>query len=339
MLVAATAAFLAAIPAAAWAADAQGLYLGGGGGLVFQRDSSVNIPGAGTQGLDWKTGFAGIASIGYAFPGGLRTELEAGYRQALSKVRVPSGRTIDNRLRSGSLMANAYYDFDTDSAITPYIGGGIGVALNNMGKTDAQFAYQGIAGASFALDERVDLFVDYRYFGTPKVAYRGATETTNQSHTVLAGLRYSFGNEVAQAAPEPPQRPRGPNPVYVPPPAEPPAAPEATAMAKSYLVFFDFDQSSLTPEGQRIVRTAAMNARDAAVTRVDVTGHTDRAGSNSYNAQLSKRRAQMVKRELVANGVRERDIVIYAKGETQPLVPTPDGVRDQQNRRVEIVLN
>jgi outer membrane protein OmpA-like peptidoglycan-associated protein len=72
---------------------------------------------------------------------------------------------------------------------------------------------------------------------------------------------------------------------------------------------------------------------------IDITGHADRSGSARYNDRLSRRRANAVKRGLISNGVPEKDIIIYAHGEREPLVPTRDGVREPQNRRVEIALN
>ena len=63
-----------------------------------------------------------------------------------------------------------------------------------------------------------------------------------------------------------------------------------------------------------------------------------RSGSDKYNLGLSKRRAEAVQQELERQGVGGGDIGIDWKGERDPLVPTPDGVREPQNRRVEIVF-
>ena len=69
-----------------------------------------------------------------------------------------------------------------------------------------------------------------------------------------------------------------------------------------------------------------------------LTGHADRSGADAYNMALSLRRGAATKDELVRNGVPANAIVIIGKGESAPLVPTADGVREPQNRRVEIVL-
>ena len=117
-----------------------------------------------------------------------------------------------------------------------------------------------------------------------------------------------------------------------------PAPPPAQA-PKSYLVFFDFDKSDLTPDAQKIVRSAADNATQSNVTKIEVTGHTDTSGSAAYNMRLSKRRAVSVEEELVRDGVQRQEIAIFAKGKTEPLVPTGDGVKEPQNRRVQIVFD
>ena len=85
--------------------------------------------------------------------------------------------------------------------------------------------------------------------------------------------------------------------------------------------------------------SAAADALQGNSARIDVTGHTDRSGSDKYNQALSVRRAEAVRRELVADGVADGLIVTRGVGEADPLIPTADGVREPQNRRVEIVLN
>lgn len=108
--------------------------------------------------------------------------------------------------------------------------------------------------------------------------------------------------------------------------------------APSFNVFFDFDRSDLTPAAQDTIRKAAMAYRTKGGAQIKASGHTDRAGAEAYNLALSLRRANSVKAMLVREGVAETDISVVALGESQPLVPTADGVREAQNRRVEIVL-
>ena len=73
------------------------------------------------------------------------------------------------------------------------------------------------------------------------------------------------------------------------------------------------------------------------VTKLEVTGHTDTVGSDAYNMRLSRRRAESVAAELEKQGVPSSEIAIFAKGKRDLLVPTADGVKEPQNRRVQIV--
>jgi iron complex outermembrane receptor protein len=119
---------------------------------------------------------------------------------------------------------------------------------------------------------------------------------------------------------------------YVPPPVVAPAP-----VAHSYMVFFDFNKSDLTPQAVTIVDQAAHNAGPAKVTKLEVTGHTDTVGSDAYNMRLSRRRAESVAAQLEKDGIPSSEIEIIAKGKRDLLVPTADGVREPQNRRVQIV--
>ena len=126
-------------------------------------------------------------------------------------------------------------------------------------------------------------------------------------------------------------------------PAPPLAAPVAVAApapvaARSYLVFFDWDKATLTDRARQIIREAAANSTQVQYTRIEVNGHTDTSGTPRYNQDLSVRRANAVAAELVRNGVPRSAIAIRGFGQTQLLVPTSPGVREPQNRRVEIII-
>ncbi len=104
-------------------------------------------------------------------------------------------------------------------------------------------------------------------------------------------------------------------------------------------MFFDFNKSDLTAQATEIVDTAAKNAGPAKVTQLTVTGHTDTVGSDAYNMRLSRRRAESVAAQLEKDGIASSEIEIVAKGKRDLLVPTKDGVREPQNRRVQIVYS
>jgi iron complex outermembrane receptor protein len=133
--------------------------------------------------------------------------------------------------------------------------------------------------------------------------------------------------------------PSAPEPEATPAPYVPPPVAAVTQAPKSYLVFFDFNKSDLTPQAVLIVDQAASNAGPAKVTRLTVTGHTDTVGSDAYNMRLSRRRAESVASQLEKDGIPSSEIEIVAKGKRDLLVPTADGVREPQNRRVQIVYD
>jgi outer membrane protein OmpA-like peptidoglycan-associated protein len=103
-------------------------------------------------------------------------------------------------------------------------------------------------------------------------------------------------------------------------------------------VFFDWDRADLSERARQIVAEAAAASTKVPTTRIDVNGYTDLSGSPAYNQRLSVRRAESVEAELVRDGVPKDEIVIRGYGESDPLVPTAPGVREPQNRRVEIIL-
>lgn len=115
--------------------------------------------------------------------------------------------------------------------------------------------------------------------------------------------------------------------------------PAMVIRAPSFMVFFDWDKSDLSPAALDTIQRAAAAYRTKGGAQIKASGHTDRSGSEAYNMGLSLRRANAVKDALVRAGVRGTDISVVGLGESQPLVRTADGVREAQNRRVEIVIN
>ena len=122
-----------------------------------------------------------------------------------------------------------------------------------------------------------------------------------------------------------------PQPAAAPPP--PPPAP-----SPSYMVFFDWDSIRLNPQSMTTIGQAATAFKSGQNARITATGHTDTSGSPEYNMGLSLRRANAVAAALVQNGVPAGAITANGVGESGLLVHTGDGVREPQNRRVEIVV-
>ena len=114
-----------------------------------------------------------------------------------------------------------------------------------------------------------------------------------------------------------------------PPPAPPPPV---------YLVFFDWNSAVVGPGGREIIGQAAGAYRAGSPVTLQVTGFTDTSGSPDYNQKLSVRRANAVAAVLVQDGVPQTSLVVTGRGENDLRVPTPLGVREPQNRRVEILF-
>ncbi len=108
------------------------------------------------------------------------------------------------------------------------------------------------------------------------------------------------------------------------------------AMAETHQVYFEFDSAELTPQGRAAIAAAARDLQRSRVSQIEVAGHTDRAGTEGYNAALSNERARAVAEELAALGVPPNRIRTQGLGESEPVVPTPDGVPQPQNRRAVI---
>lgn len=130
-------------------------------------------------------------------------------------------------------------------------------------------------------------------------------------------------------------KPTTPPPAAAAPPPPPPAAPPPAA-AKQFVVYFEFDKYNLTPEGARVVQDAAAAFKAGGSAQVAIAGYTDAAGTQQYNLGLSKRRADTVHAALVRAGVPDSAIAESWHGKENLAVPTPDGVREPRNRRVEI---
>jgi outer membrane protein OmpA-like peptidoglycan-associated protein len=105
----------------------------------------------------------------------------------------------------------------------------------------------------------------------------------------------------------------------------------------AHLVFFPWDQANLTP--------VALATLDALVDKfsgsnrpsfLTVAGHTDSSGSEAYNDRLSRERAEAVARALAERGISD-GVSVQWFGEKKPRIELPDGTREQENRRVEII--
>lgn len=104
----------------------------------------------------------------------------------------------------------------------------------------------------------------------------------------------------------------------------------------SVTVYFDLDVAVPNAEGDAALSAIINDLRGLEPQVVTVAGHADRSGPESYNFDLSSRRAENVVERLMTSGVPASAVTTEAYGETRPAVPTEDGVREPANRRAEV---
>jgi OmpA-OmpF porin, OOP family len=278
---------------------------------------------------------------------------------------------------TNAIMTNFIYDFTIGWPVSPHIGFGVG-AVNNVDSISLNptnvgpgtftvrgpggvigaigtgtpfpnpvlggtflkgnswnFGYQAIGGIRYDINPLLAFDLDYRYLATtdPTFSNKGVApfppfgfppnsvkyKSGYNTHNIVASLTMKFGVPPAPPPPAPPAPP--------PPPTH-----------QVYLVFFDWDKYNITPEGQQIIQLAANQYKSGGRVTLQVTGYTDTTGSAGYNQRLSERRANAVAAALERLGVPRSDMVVAGRGMNDLRVPTPPGVREPQNRRVEIVF-
>lgn len=103
-------------------------------------------------------------------------------------------------------------------------------------------------------------------------------------------------------------------------------------------VTFDTDSAALRPQFFGVLNSVGKVLTEFDKTVVEVAGHTDSTGSESYNQMLSQQRAQSVSNVLMANGVQAVRIDAVGYGESRPISSNASAEGRQQNRRVELTL-
>lgn len=114
------------------------------------------------------------------------------------------------------------------------------------------------------------------------------------------------------------------------------AQPEPSGTPRPVMVFFDWRKPDIRSDDQQVLDQVATAYRTRPSAQLVLAGHTDRSGNASVNRAAGLKRAQTVRAELEKRGIPRNAMRIASFGEDQPLVPTEDGVREVQNRRVVI---
>ena len=200
-------------------ASAQGFYADGFGGGVFAQNAFARVanpllPASTDSHINYDVGWLAGAAGGYELPVGLAFEGEFTFRQNdINRIATSEPLFVGGDMHSFAMMANGYYRLHNRTPFTPYIGGGVGeavVVMNNtrpagangtFGGTDAVFAYQAIAGVSYALSPRLSLAAEYRYFATTRPGFQEnvvgipnvKVSPDYETHNAVLKVTYNFG--------------------------------------------------------------------------------------------------------------------------------------------------
>lgn len=308
----------------------------GGANWIDNADIEIN-PGSASFEAEFDSGWAVFAEVGYRFEDNWRLELEAGWRENDVDCIDFGGPCVPGPwgdVSQFTQMVNLIHDIDISERTAISVGLGFGgnfVEVESPFVRDEDFVLAGQALFQIAheINDRVDFVISYRFMtsGDPEFRIGGpfSAEFENENHTVSVGLRFDLQDEAApmMAAAETPEM-------------APPAAP---AQAKQYIVYFGFNKATMNAAARAVVQEAAAAAMHDGFVSILVTGHTDTVGSSKYNERLSKRRANTVKKALVAHGVTAKAIADVGKGETMLMVKTGDREMEAQNRRATIDIN
>jgi outer membrane protein OmpA-like peptidoglycan-associated protein len=284
-----------------------------GGGL----STTTNVPAGGLTNFpagtnfkassDWNASIRG--RIGYAWnqflfygTGGVA------FADASLKANFAPSTTAGGTALPGSTSSQS------TTLIGPTVGGGIEYAVTPNISVAGEYRYTDYGFDSFRLGNVATTGAGGAVATSPATGRIGLRD-----NTAMLKVNYRFN------APPPPP----PMPVAAPAPP-PPAAP------KVFIVFFDWDKDTITAEGNAIIQQAADAYKSGAPVQIQVTGYTDRSGSAAYNQRLSERRANNVAHAMTALGVPQSQMIVSGRGENDNRVPTAAGVREPQNRRVEI---
>jgi len=108
------------------------------------------------------------------------------------------------------------------------------------------------------------------------------------------------------------------------------------AAGSDFIIFFDWAKPDINRDAAEILDKVAAQYSSNPGARLILSGHSDRSGPSGVNLRSSKKRAEAVRDYLEGHGVPARAMSLQAYGEQRPIVATEDGVREVQNRRVEV---
>ncbi|MDA7086595.1 OmpA family protein [Pseudomonas sp. SA3-5] len=263
---------------------------------------------------------------GNLFGGSIGYYLTDDVELRLAYDEVHNARGEDGRNIKGSNTAlDALYHFNnTGDALRPYLSAGF--SDQSIGQTGRG----GRNGSTFA-----NIGGGAKYFITENLYARAGVEAqynidqgdTEWAPSIGVGMNFGGGSkpvQVAEAAPEPMAEPA-------------PVAEEPAQVVRVELdVKFDFDKAQVKEESYSDIKNLADFMKQYPQTSTTVEGHTDSVGTDSYNQQLSEKRASAVREVLVNQyGVEGQRVNAAGYGETQPVADNATEAGRAINRRVE----
>ena len=108
------------------------------------------------------------------------------------------------------------------------------------------------------------------------------------------------------------------------------------AIMANAVVYFDFDQYTLSSKSIQTLRSIAQVMEDNKDLEITVSGHADERGTREYNLALGQRRGEAVRDYLLLNGISKNRITVKSYGEEYPLVKGSNESSWAKNRRAEI---
>ena len=106
----------------------------------------------------------------------------------------------------------------------------------------------------------------------------------------------------------------------------------------SFTLYFETNSLEVTPSSRPALEALFAEVAKRQAVEVQVTGHTDRVGSEADNDRLSLQRAEAVRTMLIQRGINSNFVRAVGRGEREPLIPTPDEQAEPRNRRVEVIV-
>ena len=337
-------------------AEAAGFYAGADLGLAIPKKEKIHYEGQKVN-YQLNDGFVGDIIGGYDFGNNIRTELDLGFRRySMDKV---AGTEVGGRVNSYALTANAFYDFNNSTKLTPFLGAGVGIARNKVKVNDAslinpvltgsksdsstKFAAQGTAGVAYKITDSITASLAYRYFTTLSQRFEKAKYDL-VSHEILLGFRYDFGTckngakgdatESAVpvvAAVSPAVAAAAEKDKYAITPAEVWDAYAPIDGAKEYTIYFKNNSDFISASDKKVLADAVAEYEKMGNVKIKLDGSADALGTPAYNLGLSKRRALATEKALAEMGVDAGNILTRGEGIVGKN-PNP------MNRRVDIMF-